>query len=104
MNELITIENGVAILNPDTVKKIADFESTMKKMKAAEGELKKSILDEMEKKNIIKIDNDTMTISYIGATGREKFDSKKFRADKPDLYDEYVTITPVKSSIRIKVK
>lgn len=104
MNELITIENGTAVLNADTVKKISDFEYTMKKLKQAEDELKNAILAEMEEKNILKIDNDTMTISYIGATGRETFDSKKFRADNPDLYDEYVHISPVKPSIRIKVK
>ena len=104
MNELITIENGTAVLNADTVKKISDFESAMKKLKQAEDELKKAILAEMEEKNILKIDNDTMTISYVGATGRETFDSKKFRKDNPDLYDSYVKISPVKASIRIKVK
>jgi len=104
MNELITIENGSAVLDAEAVRKIADFENTMKTLKQAEDKLKKEILGEMEEKNIIKIENETMTISYIGATGRETFNSKKFRADNPDLYDEYVTISPVKSSIRIKVK
>lgn len=104
MNELITIENGTAVLNADTVKKIAEFEDAMKKLKQAEDKLKKEILGEMEEKNILKIENDTMTISYIGATGRETFNSKKFRSDNPDLYDEYCKIIPVKPSIRIKVK
>lgn len=104
MNELITIENGTAVLNADTVKKIADFENTMKKLKQAEDQLKKEILGEMEEKNILKIENETMTISYIGATGREVFDSKQFKKECPDTYDEFVSIKPVKSSIRIKVK
>ena len=104
MAELIKIESGTAILDAEAVRKIAEFEDAMKKLKQTEDKLKKEILSEMEEKNILKIENDTMTISYIGATGRETFNSKKFRADNPDLYDEYVTISPVKSSIRIKLK
>ena len=104
MGELIKVESGTAVLNAEAVRKIAEFENTMKKLKQAEDKLKKDILAEMEEKDIVKIENETMTISYIGATGRETFNSKKFRADNPDLYDEYVTISPVKSSIRIKVK
>ena len=104
MAELIKIESGTAILDAEAVRKIAEFEDTMNKLKQAEDKLKKDILAEMEEKGIVKIENDTMTISYIGATGRETFNSKKFRSDNPDLYDEYVTISPVKSSIRIKVK
>ena len=104
MGELIKVEGGTAVLNAEAVRKIAEFENTMKKLKQAEDKLKKDILAEMEEKDIVKIENETMTISYIGATGRETFNSKKFRADNPNLYDEYVTISPVKSSIRIKVK
>ena len=104
MGELINVENGTAILDAEAVRKIAEFEDAMKKLKKAEDNLKKEILEEMEEKNIVKIENETMTISYIGATGRETFNSKKFRTDNPNLYDEYCKIIPVKSSIRIKVK
>ena len=104
MSELIKVESGTAILDIEAVRKIAEFEEAMKKLKQEEDKLKKEILTEMEEKNILKIENDTMTISYIGATGRETFNSKKFRADNPDLYDEYCKIMPVKPSIRIKVK
>ena len=61
-------------------------------------------MEEMEAKNFIKIDTDVMTITYVAPTDREKFDSKRFREEHADLYDEYVSMIPVKSSIRIKVK
>lgn len=104
MNDLILNINGVPVLDGGTVSKIAEFESKVKEIKAKEDELKAEILKEMEEKGILKIDNDEMTISYIAATGRETFDSKKFRKDNPDMYDEYVSINPVKSSVRIKIK
>ena len=75
-----------------------------KEIKAKEDELKKAILTEMESKGIIKLETDELTISYVASTDRETFDSKKLRADNPDLYDEYIRMSTVKPSIRIKLK
>ena len=58
----------------------------------------------MEANNVLKIDNDNLTITYIAPTERETFDSKTFREEHEDLYDAYVKFNPVKSSVRIKVK
>lgn len=102
--ELIKIENGIALLDADVSNKIADFERKIKAIKEAEDELKKTILDEMENKGILKIDTDELIVNYIASTDREIFDSKKFRVDHADLYDDYVKISPVKASVRIKVK
>lgn len=104
MNDLIKIENGNAVLDAETSAKIAYFEQTVKGIKAKEDELKAAILKEMEAKGIIKIDTPEMAINYIASTDRERFDSKAFRKDHPDTYDEYVRISTVKPSIRIKVK
>ena len=76
----------------------------MKEIKEAEDALKAAILEEMESKNILSIKTNDMTITYVAPSDRETFDSKKLREEKPDLYDEYVKISPVKSSIRIKLK
>ena len=102
--ELIRVENGLAILDPEVSKTIADFERQIKAIKEQEDNLKKAILEEMEQRQIVKIETPDLLISYIATTDREAFDSKTFRADHGDLYDEYVKMTPVKSSIRIKVK
>lgn len=104
MNELIKIENGVALLDVETSAKIAEFERRMKDLKEAEDELKKNILGEMETKGILKVETDELTISYIASTDRETFDSKRFKADHADLFDEYVKMTPVKASVRVKIK
>lgn len=104
MSELIKVDNGTVLLNEDVAKKIAEFELQMKYYKAQEDELKAAILAEMEAKNIIKLDNDFLTISYVAGSDRETLNSKQLRAELPDIYDAYVEIKPVKSSIRIKVK
>lgn len=104
MNELILVDNGLATLDQDTAVKIADFERTIKAIKEQEEALKNLIIEEMEAKGIIKLTTPEITISYVAPTVRESFDSKKLRADNPDLYDSYVSLTPVKASVRIKVK
>lgn len=104
MSELIKVDNGTVLLNKDVAEQIAAMELQIKYYKAQQDELKAAILAEMEAKNIIKVDNDILTISYIASTDRETLDSKKLRADLPDIYDEYVKIQPVKASVRIKVK
>lgn len=103
-NELIAIENGNAILDLETSKSIAEFERKIKELKEAEETLKQNILDEMRKKNILKIETEEMVISYIAPSDRETFDSKRFRAEHADLFDEYVKMSPVKASVRVKLK
>lgn len=105
MTELIRVENGNSILDMAVSNKIAEFERQMKVIKEQEEALKEAIKAEMEARGILKIEDATngMTITYVAPTSRETFDSKKFKADKPDMYDEYVKLSPVKSSIRIKL-
>lgn len=102
--QLIKIENGAALLNPDTSAKIAEFERKAKAIKAQEDELKAAIMEEMKANNILKIETPELVINYIAPSYRETFQTAKFRTDYPALYDEFATISPVKSSIRIKVK
>ena len=102
--ELIKVVNGNVQLETSVSAMLAAFERKAKKIKEQEEKLKAQILEEMEEHGIIKLDNDDLTISYIMPTERESFDSKAFRVDHPELYDEYIRMSPVKSQIRIKVK
>lgn len=102
MNELIQFENGH--LAEKAVEYIRATEARMKKEKEDYDAFKRELLKAMEGNGITKIDTDTVTVSYIGATTRETFDSKAFKADMPELYDEYTKFSDVSPSIRIKVK
>lgn len=102
--ELIKIENNIALLEPNTAHTIAEFERQMKHIKEQEESLKQAILAEMEAKGIIKIETDEMTITYVAPTDRETFDTKEFKKKFQYIYDDFVKMSPVKSSIRIKVK
>lgn len=102
--ELIKIENGLTTLDLKASMELKLIADKIKELKKQEDKIKKAILEEMENKNILKIDTDEVSISYIASGDREIFDTKKFREEYSDLYDEFIKFTPVKASIRVKVK
>lgn len=102
--ELIKLYGDAAILDGTTAKHIAEFERMAKEIKAKEDELKKAILEEMQDKNLIKLETDELTISFVAGTDRETLNTKNLKQELPDIYDAYVDIKPVKPSIRIKLK
>lgn len=104
MTDLIRTENGVSLLVAEAAREIAMFERQAKVIKDAEDRLKAAILEEMERKGVIKLDSDELTITYVAPTTRESFDSKALRSDLPDVYDAYTKLSPVKASVRIKIK
>ena len=103
MDELIVYEGNTAMLNPSASALLAEFERQVKAITDKQKELKQRILDEMESKGILTIKSPELTISYVAPTTRETFDSKTFRKDHPDLYDDYVKISHVGASVRMKV-
>ena len=101
---LVRVEEDKAVLMPSASAMLAEFERQVKAIKAKQDELKQRILAEMEAHGILKIETDELTITYVAPASRETFDSKAFRKDNPDLYDEYVRMTDVSASVRMKVK
>lgn len=101
MSEII-IRDG--FLAPEYSRTLAHFEKEIKALKDAEEKLKAEILAAMEANGCIKLETPELNITYIAPTDRETFDSKAFRAEHPEMYDDYVKMSAVKSSIRIKVK
>ena len=103
MDYIDVIENG-AVLTGTTTDLIIDLDKQEKAIKKAKEEVWNALKEEMEKKNIKKIESDELLINYIENTDRETFDKKAFQKEHADLYDEYITMKPVKASIRVKVK
>ena len=104
MNELVTLINNVPVLNTATISMIVDLENKKKEIEESEKIIRNAILLEMKRLNVVKIESDELLINYIEPTDKETFDSKKFKEENPDMYDNYVKMSPVKESIRIKVK
>lgn len=86
------------------VTKIAKMEREIFLIKEKEAQLRDYILNEMEQRQITKLDSPQLTIQYIAPTYREVFDAKEFKKDYPNMYDQYIKISEVKSSVRFKLK
>jgi hypothetical protein len=102
--ELIKIENGLEVATQQLIDEALEIKYLEEKLKVKKDSLTLSLLEEMRDKGIKKIETPDVVISYIEESERETLDSKRFRTENPDLYDEYVKFTPVKASIRIKAK
>ena len=102
--ELIKIENGLEIATQQLIDEALEIKLLEEKLKAKKDNLTLTLLEEMESKGIKKIDTPDVVISYIGESDREVFDSKKFREDYPDLFDNYVKFSKIKPSVRIRAK
>ncbi len=101
--ELIKVENGY-VLDKGTMDEIKEIEKLSKALKERQDKVRAELQKVMEDNNIIKFESDEIVVNYIAPTTRESFDSKQLKADNPDLYDLYVKLSPVKASIKIKVK
>lgn len=104
MNEIITVNEGIALLDPETASKIAECERRIKEIKEAEEALRTAILEEMESKGIKKLETEEMSITFKDPYDKETFQSKEFKKDHPDLWDSYIKMSTVKASIMIKLK
>lgn len=81
--------------------------SVFREIKALD-EKKKKIMDAlytiMEANDIKKWECDDFSVSRVLPTSKSTFNSKKFKEEHADLYEEYQTISKVAGSIRITLK
>lgn len=104
MNNLIVKKEDNYQLADTIVSELKLIGEQEKRLKETKEKIREILLKEMEEKNILKLDDENISITYKAPTERETFRIAKFKKDLPDLYDTYVEFTPVKSSLVIKIK
>lgn len=104
MNNLIVKKEDNYQLTDTIISELRLIDEEEKELKEKKEKIREILLKEMEEKNILKIENENISITYKAPTERETFRTKDFKKDLPDLYDTYVEFTPVKSSLVIKIK
>lgn len=104
MNNIIERKDSDVALSEEVCERIISLEKQAKEIKKQQDDMKKQIFDAMKKHGILKIDNEYLNIAFIPEHATERFDSKTFKKENPDVYDLYAKILKVKPSIRITVK
>lgn len=104
MNDIIKVENGVAVISPEFMTHMLSVKDQLKMLKEIDDANNEMLLETMEKNGVIKLENDHVIVNYIAPVDRETFNAKKLKEERPQVYDEYCTMKPVKASVRVKVK
>lgn len=104
MNNIIERTDSEVMLSEEVCERIVSLEKQAKEIKKQQDSMKKDILDAMQKYGVLKFDNEFLKIAFIPEHDAERFDSKTFKEENPDIYDSYVKLSKVKPSIRITVK
>lgn len=104
MNNIIERKDSDVMISEEVCEKIVSLEKQAKEIKKQQDSMKAEILDAMQKYGVLKLDNEFLKIAFVPEHDAERFDSKTFKDENPDVYDMYVKISKVKPSIRITVK
>ena len=102
--DMITVVNGAGVLAPETVAKIAEYEKAKKEIEAKDKALRDAIKAEMEALNLVKIENEDISISYTAPHTSLRLDTGRLKKEKPDVYDDFLKVSPVGSSIKITLR
>lgn len=84
--------------------KIAEIEKKAEALKETEKLLREALLAIMEEKKCKKYESDNLVITYVEPSTRTTVDSKKLKAEQPDIYKEYSKESVTSASVRIKIK
>lgn len=98
------VDSDTLQINKKIVSALVDFEKRIKELEVQKDKIRSAILEAMEKNDIDKFENDEILISYVKKSQRDTFESKRFKDDHPDFYEDYVKKTDVSASVKIKIK
>lgn len=89
---------------PTVVKDLEDLMITAKDLDEKKKKLTDQLKDVMEKYSITKWSTEKIDITYVKSSKRRTIDSKKLKADHPDIAEAYTKESDVAASVRVKVK
>lgn len=98
--DLQVIESTV----PDVLKAITDITVQKKKLEEQKKLMKQKLLQAMEEHGVKSFENAKVKFMYVAPTTRTTIDSKKLKADHPDIVEAYSKTSNVSASVRITVK
>lgn len=89
---------------PDVLKAITDITVQKKKLDEQEKVMKQKLQEAMETYGVKSFETPEIKFMYVAPTTRTTIDSKKLKADYPDIAEAYSKTSNVSASVRITVK
>ena len=100
-------ETAIAVFQSKAIgiiKSIAELDSKKKYLEMQDAELRRKLQEAMDAHGIRSFENDLLKISYVEPTTKASIDSKKLKAELPEIAEKYTKISPVKGYVKIVVK
>lgn len=102
--EMETIESSEIAKIVELEKLIKYYDEEKKKIESKEQELKDAILKAMEENGMTQLDTDLIKITYMAESTRTSLDTKAIKEKYPEIYNDNLKETKVKSQLRITLK
>lgn len=104
-NILVESKQSIKTFNLDESfsKKLVELERKKAEIEEEEKKLKLELLESMKANGINKIEDKFLHINYVAPVIRESFDSKKFKSENIELYNQYIKKISVNESLKIKL-
>ena len=101
-NNLIVLENNELELTKEGIQFIRKLQKAKVEVAKMEEQLKEMFIEKMEANGIDKFisADGTFKATYVKETTSKTFDSKRFKEEKPDVYEEYLKETTRKAYIK----
>lgn len=107
-NEELTLPQ---VFSPDEIVMLKDLESSLEQVEITKKALESQIQDfrdrlynAMLEKKVKKIETENMTYTLVAPTTSERFDSKKFKTDHPELAEKYIKQSERKGYLKVTIK
>lgn len=97
-------EPQVPILPEDVISYVGALARNCQELSNKLDEAKTAMRKAMEEHGIKKFDNPVFVATIAKDSMTESFDAKRFKAEHPELFKQYVTVKPKKGSFTLKLK
>lgn len=92
------------VFEDELLARLAELQLSKKAIEDEEAELKAQLLEAMRAQGIDKHETEVLKIAYVAPTTQERVDSKKLKAEMPEIAAKYTKEIKVKDSVRIALK
>ena len=99
-NELAVFTSSVLAIT----QTIANISKQKEKLDAEDKKMREELQRAMEAYGVDNFENEYVKITHIGASTKTSVDSKKLKAELPDIYEKYSKVSDVKAYVKISVK
>ena len=104
-------EAAPVVVDNDAITRYRTFEeefvrldARIKELKALKEQALSEVQAALESAGCSYVETDGLKFTLVGATTSNRFDSTKFKADNPDMYEKYLKTTEVKAYVKVTAR